>query len=182
MPNVITGYDHPSGVLSASQQSDALMGAPRAEGDISGLIGEILKERRRKEALANRQPREVRQTLPQQNLAHAQNAAGIAEANARAAQARTMTERAPSRFIKGLGYIGGPDQTTLDISKMTGAQRQAYLPQQSSMIPSVGGSGASLQAAGLAEELGKLQKPYDVQGEGERMYGFSHRLDPRGRK
>lgn len=99
---------------------------------------------------AGRRPRFVdrpRPTLQDNNRMMAENAAAIAEAQGRQAQARTLTERGPQRYIFGLGYAGGPNTTQFDISKMTGAQRQAYLPQA-----------AGLSETPTAEEAGRLTR------------------------
>jgi hypothetical protein len=77
--------------------------------------------------------------------------ARIAENNARIAAAKALSEPAPMRSIRGgPGMIGGVGTSglQLDTSKMTGAQRNALLPQSSAMA-GIPPSGAALDASTL---------------------------------
>lgn len=144
-----SGFSFDTGQLTASRQGDALLGygGGVAGGlDEQGMIDKILAERRRKEVMEANQQRKAlqmaqrmnRPTIADQNLQHAQNSAQIARARAETAQARALTERGPQRYIFGLGYAGGPNQTQQDIARMTGAQRQALLPKESGFAPGEG--------------------------------------------
>jgi len=165
MPQFASDFNYDTGTLSASGQGDALMGysgAGDGGGDMGqGLVNTILSERRRKQAeqwaredkLRMQQQRAARPSNEEWNVQHAGNAAAIAEANARAAQGRAMTERGPQSYIFGLGYAGGPNQTRGNISQMTGAQRQVFLPKEASFMPQdVANEGAKQQARALRDQ------------------------------
>lgn len=80
-----------------------------------------------------------------------EEAARVAEARARIAQAKALSDPAPMRSIRGgPGMIGGVGRSglQLDTSGMTGAQRSVLLPQSSAMA-SIPDSGASLNASTL---------------------------------
>jgi hypothetical protein len=189
MPNFTSSYDFGTGQLNALQQGDALAGAQgpamSGGGELGGLVDKIINERRRKEQKSRflaqqNQPREILTIGQQRQLAAAQNTAGIDEARGRSAEARALTERGPQRYIFGLGYAGGPNQTTANTSQMTGAQRRVLLPQNSMMESGPSMSRASFQVNAL-EGLGdQLKQPYDIQQEGARMYGWGGRPSGRG--
>lgn len=108
------------------------------------------------------------------NVGAAEDAARIEEARARIAQARAISEPAPMRSIRGgPGMIGGVGKSglQLDTSGMTGAQRQALLPQSASMgaIPA---SGASLGASTLNTQVaGRIDSPGAVNELGQQIGG-----------
>lgn len=73
--------------------------------------------------------RAPRPTLRDDARINAETQAATDAARAASAQARALTERAPMRTSWIMGAGGHP---TIDIPKLTGAQRQVFLPQGSS--------------------------------------------------
>jgi len=86
------------------------------------LEDKLLKEQLRQAKQSGKAPK---LSLREKNTRDAQLAAQQAAAQAQSAQARALTDRAPTRTSFGLGYIA-PNQ--LDVAKLTGAQRQVFLP------------------------------------------------------
>jgi hypothetical protein len=129
---------------------DVAGGAPGGEG--GGWLWDLAKRsaeaKLRKAALEERQmlldekakrmalkeagrpaPRQRQPSLREQNALMAEQTAREEEANTKAETARQMRGTGPRRYIFGLGYAGGPNQTTADTSRMTGIQRQIFLAQ-----------------------------------------------------
>jgi hypothetical protein len=107
-----------------------------------------------REARRNRygpRPREggPRLTGNEVNARQAEVAAAEEEARTRAQTAREMRGTGPRSYIKGLGYIGGPDQFTPNYSKMTGIQRSIFMPKSAGFD---GGGPSRMETEGAASD------------------------------
>lgn len=93
--------------------------------------------------------RDPRPTLRDTARANAETQAATDAARAASAQARALTERAPLRTSWIMGAGG---HLTNDINKMTGAQRQVFLPQGAGFEgPSLSEMDAGRQAMSIAD-------------------------------
>lgn len=168
--------------------------------DMAAAVAALLQEERQRRApVAEAEPaaRFVRsapapvKTAPAreggERLSAALENAQIEEARARIAAARALSEPAPMKSIRGgPGIVGGVGRSglQLDTSGMTGAQRRALLPSNSTMgaIPQ---SGASLAASDLDTNVaGRVNTPGAINEFGDRIgdspginHGYGH-LNP----
>jgi len=171
MATFTSGFNYPTGQLTASMQADALSGSPGFDTGTGGLLNAILAEKRRQQALAMDAQRQAKLDAERQ-AAMARQESARQQGNAALAmqQGDPYTQMQRARNVFGRDYsnfagaIGGPHATNYQRAMRETIAPMSIgfgkLPQYTGITDLVNASSGASAAA--VEQAGANQRSKDL--------------------